>query len=275
MKHAFWAGPILLAASVPLQAAEWETELGAGIFVSERSSSDTIIEGSPFLGTYLEGYAARQFGGLRFSVDGRGELTDDEGADSPFVSGPLHTGVIGLHLGKHVNNTLVGGYAAIGFFDGYDSESPMDGFTLGIEAEHVVGNGAFFGQIGYVEAIGDPGDNEFQGPNVRVGYHTDISERLSGMAAIEYAYSGSCFEDCLGDWGKYFGAEIALRYEFADDWEAVGGARFSSITANTEDTGSDSTFYFGVSRSFGKRPTSGLRTPMGGFHAAGWMHPLD
>ena len=257
-------------------ANEWETQVGAGLQLSGRTSTDTDIEGSPFFGGYIEGYAAREFGALRFAVDGRGEMIDDKGKDDTYVTGPVHTGVLGVHLGTMVGQTLVGAYAGIGWFDGYDDDSPMSGWTAGVEAEHPFGNGSIFGQIGYAEAIGDEADNEFQGVNARVGIESQLAPNWRGMAALEYAYSPDCFEDCgSSQWGKYIAAEFGVTRALQNGFDVVAKVRVAQIVANTEDTGKDNTLYVGFTKSFGKRPTSALRTPMGAFHAAGWMEPLD
>lgn len=273
MKNALISSCLLLLAPMMASANEWETQLGGGLMLSERTSTDTDIVGSPFVGAYLEGYGAREFGNLRFAIDGRIEGIDDEGLNDVYESGPVQTGVVGIHFGTHVNGTLLGAYAGYGYFDGYDSNN---GWTVGIEAERAVGNGSVFAQLGYVDAIGDEGDNEFQGANVRLGYEGQISNNWRGLAAFEYAFSSDCFEDCGGDWGRYVAAEFGAVYAMKNDWEMVTSLRISTITANTEDTGTDNTLYLGFRKNFGgKRPSSALRTPMGGFHAAGWMEPLD
>jgi predicted porin len=152
----------------------------------------------------------------------------------------------------------------------------MTGWTAGLEAEYKVGNGSVFGQIGYVEAIGDPGDNEFEGVNVRAGYQNQLAENWRGFLALEFAESNDCFEDCGGDWGRYTAAELGAEYSFENDWKLYSSLRIASIVANTEDTGTDNTLYFGFRKSFGSKPvSSALRTPLGGFYAAGWMEPLD
>lgn len=254
-------------------ASEWETQLGGGLMLSDRTSTDTDIEGSPFVGAYVEGYAARNFGVVRFAIDGRLEGIEDEGLDDVYESGPVHAGVFGLHLGREVNGTLLGGYVGYGNFDGYEDN---DGWTVGLEAERDFGNGSVFGQLGYVDAVGDAGDNEFKGLNARLGYQGSISDRWDALAAVEYAYSSECFEDCGGDWGRYWSAEFGAAYEMKNDWEVVTTVRLSSINANTEDTGTDHSLSIGFRKTFGgKKPSSALRTPMGGFRAAGWMHPLD
>ena len=267
---------VTLMAATGAHADAWEVELGGGIMLSQRDSTDTDIVGSPFKGAFLEGYGATDIGGLRFAIDGRVEVIDDEGRDDVYETGPVHSGVLGLHLGKEVNGNLVGGYVAVGMFDGSVSDSPMRGWTAGIEAERALGNGAIYGQLGYVRAVGDEGDNEFDGANLRVGYTRQFNDSWSGMAAIEVAHSGDCFEDCGGDWGRAVSAEFGVTYSTASDWDLTGSLRFTKITANTEDEAHDKSLYLGVSKSFGGKPTSSsLRTPMGGFRAAGWMAPLD
>lgn len=112
----------LMALVVPAAAGagSWEAEVGGGLFVSGRTNTDTEIVGNPFYGGYAEGYGATEIGALRIAVDGRFEQIDDEGLNDVYESGPVHTGVIGLHAGTYFNDLLVGVYAGSGYFDGYD-----------------------------------------------------------------------------------------------------------------------------------------------------------
>jgi len=276
LKRALIPGLVIALVPFAAQTSEWKSEFGVGLFTSDRTSTDTALVGNPFNGTYVEAMAETEIEGFRFSADARGEFTDDGGANNVYLSGPIHTGVVGFHLGRQYGDSLIGGYAAIGFFDGYDDEGPMRGWTAGVEIERAFERGSIFAQIGYAEAIGDPSDNEFQGPNVRVGYHGSLTNKLYGVTSVEYAYSSDCFEDCsASEWGSYLATNFGLGYDLGNGWEAVGAVRLSAIAANVEDAATDSTLYLGFTRTLGDRPRSELRTPMGAFHAAGWMHPLD
>ncbi|MBW6506399.1 MAG: hypothetical protein K0B00_06565 [Rhodobacteraceae bacterium] len=258
------------------QAQGWETSFDGGLFATDRFSTDTEIEGSPFLGTYLGGYAGTRFGSLKFAIDGRAEFTDDRGADDVDETGPLHTAVLGARLGSQFANTYFGAFVGAGWFDGYDSEDPMRGDIYGVEVEHFLSNGAsVYAQLGHVRAIGDPGDNEFIGYDAKIGYLTPVGPRTTLNFSLEQAYSSECFEDCGGDWGRYVALGVEANYKLSERVDLVGAINYATIFANTEDWGSEANLYLGVRVPFGARPTSALRTPMGGFHAAGWMEPLD
>jgi hypothetical protein len=264
-------------AATGAQAQSWEGSLEGGFFLTDRTSTDTPIEDSPFLGTYFGGYASMNMGSLKFAIDGRAEFTDDKGADDVYVTGPLHTGVLGLRLGSQVSNTYFGAFAGAGWFDGYDSEDPMHGSIYGVEVEHFLGNGAsVYAQLGRAKAIGDPGDNEFIGYDAKIGYLTPVNYRTTLNVSLESAYSPDCFEDCgASQWGRYTTFGLEGTYSLTDRMDLVGAITYAKITANTEDDGKSTNVYLGIRVPFGAKPKSALRTPMGAFHAAGWMAPLD
>lgn len=267
---------ILITAGASASAQGWSSEVEAGLFSSYRNSTDTDIDADPFTGGYVAGAFTYSMNDLRFSIDGRIETIDDEGINDVYETGPVHTGVIGLHGGRVFGSTYVGAFVGVGYFDGYDSESAMDGHIIGIEAEHAFASGlTAFGQIGYAEAIGDPGDNEFQGPALRVGLAGDISERLGYVTAFEAARSRDCFEDCGDQWGLYTAVSLELNYDISDRVELVGGVKIANIEANTEDSARATNVYLGLRLPLGNGPRSNLKTPLGAFEAAGWMHPLD
>lgn len=270
-----------LAATLALPqmaSADWMTQFGVGVFGSDRVNTDTDIEGSPFVGGYLDAYGSTTFAnGLRFAVDGRIEIINDQGRDDPYVTGPVHSGVFGVHLGRDFGPAYVGGFAAYGLFDGYDSDAPMSGWMAGIEAERAFSDTVTgYVQVAYIEAIGDPGDNEFIGYNANIGGKVALNDRLDLGLGLETAYSPECFEDCSGDWGRSFGAVINATYAVNDLVGVTAGIRHQAIVANTEDFGADTSVFLGVTLTPGRsKPTSSLRTPIGGFVAAGWMEPLD
>lgn len=264
------------ATATGASAQQWESSVDAGLFSAWRSSTDTTITDSPFVGAYLGGYASTHIGSLKFAIDGRVEFLDDQGIDDVYRTGPVHAGVLGLHLGTQTGNTYYGGFVGAGLFDGYDSNSPMGGHIIGVEAEHyLAGGSSFYGQLGYARAIGSSGDNEFEGYSAKIGYLSQISDRLSLNMSLESAFSPNCFEDCGGDWGRYTAAGIEAAYSLNNRVDLVGAINYADIQANTEDSGSSANIYIGVRMPLGAKPTSALRTPMGAFNGAGWMAPLD
>jgi len=255
----------------------WSTEVEGGIWSAARTSSDTDIEGSPFFGGYFAGYSSGTVGNFNVAIDGRFELLDDQGADDVYVTGPLHTGVLGVHVGRETGAGYFGGYAAAGWFDGYDSESPMSGYITGIEMTRNLANGgALYGQAGYAVAIGDPGDNEFMGPAAKFGIMTELGNGMGLDLSFEYAKSPDCFEDCgSGQWGRYIALNVEVTYGLNNQMDLVGDYSLQQITANDEDYGTSNNVYVGIRVPLGDKAKTGLRTPMGAFNAAGWMAPLD
>lgn len=267
----------LATSATAIQANEWDFGLDLGMYGVTRTSSDTDIEDDPFWGGYVGGYAKTEMGRLQFAADFYYEELNKRDFDSDDI-GELHSGALGLHLGGDVGPVYLGVYAAAGLFDGADEDGPMDGHTVGIEAKKALGPGLLYGQLGWVEAIGDEDDNEFKGLNAKIGYMFDVTERVSAAVYGEIAHSKDCFEDCGDDWGHYaaLGGEVA--YELNDRFDVVGGITFAEIEANTEDNASTSNLYLGIRMPLGNRPAAADRhigTPIGGFRAAGWMEQLD
>ncbi|MDQ2065816.1 hypothetical protein Q9295_05495 [Xinfangfangia sp. CPCC 101601] len=272
----FLSSLVVFGAASSVQAQDWASSVETGFFATDRFSDDTDIGEAPFYGVYIAADTTRDFGALKFSLDARLELMSDKGIDDVYQTGPLHTGVIGAHLGRQLGATYLGGYAAFGLFDGYDSEDPMKGYTIGVEAEHQLVSGiSLFGQVGYAEAIGDEYDNEFKGTSARIGVAGDLNSAVSYQLAAEYAYSADCFEDCGDQWGRYTAVSLEVSYDLSEKMELVGVARHAKITANRENKAEETNLYVGVRIPFGATKRNNLTTPMGAFQGAGWMQPLD
>ena len=280
MKLLLSAAISCLAVAHGAAAADWESSIEGGVFSTSRSSTDTDIDGSPFYGAYVGGYAATEIGGgYRFAIDGRVEKNGDSGNNDVYYTGPTTTGAFGVHVGREFSFAYLGAYAGAGLFTGYDDASDAGrtavGTTLGFEVEKAIWRGKAYGQIGYVSANGDSGDNEFEGYDITLGYAAQVTDRFGMNLFLEQAYSGSCFEDCGGDWGRYRAGTLEVNYSVNDKLDVVGAVSRRLITANSEDKADETNVYLGVRMAFGAKPTSNLRTPMGGFQAAGWMAPLD
>ncbi|MCP4122542.1 MAG: hypothetical protein GY751_12385 [Bacteroidetes bacterium] len=256
-----------------------------GAWSTDRESTDTDIEREPFLGYSIGGYlTTNDRYGFRYTLDGRYEQIDDDGlrgkygTDSVDYSGPVHTGIIGIHAGKSFHNVYVGVYGGVGFFDGYDDDhDPMRGKTLGVELEYEASqNVNLFAQLGAVSAIGDEDDNEFKGPNARVGASAQFTDRFGAAINFEMARSNKCFEDCGGDWGRYKSLGVEVNYKLTDHFDLFAAYEKQDITANDEDDAETSNIFLGIRMPFGgAKGRNNLETPMGAFNAAGWMHPLD
>jgi hypothetical protein len=105
-------------------------------------------------------------------------------------TGPDHVGVIGLHLGRVFDPLYVGAYIASGYTNGY-SEDINGSVSYGIEAEYKLSEKVYiFAQRGKVEdAIGDEGDNEYEGRSWRLGASAQLTDKLH--ASLDYEYSKS------------------------------------------------------------------------------------
>lgn len=260
----------------------WNASIEAGLFATDRGSTDTSILGNTFVGRYIAGSIGRSFGSWEFSLDGRGEFLNDKNMDDVYETGPVETAVLGFHGGRsfktRAGDTYVGAYLTRGYFDGYDrDDGMMNGRAYGLEAEHnFTNNLSVFGQFGYAIAVGDPDDNEFRGYTQRIGVWNTFSEKMGAGISLERGYSPDCFEDCYGDWGRYFGINLEVDYNLTNNIALVGRLSHLKITANTEDMGLDTSLYVGARYTFGgNKLHNNLATSLTAFKAAGWMHPLD
>ncbi|MBN2905828.1 MAG: hypothetical protein JXJ18_03860 [Rhodobacteraceae bacterium] len=270
------AAGLAVATSAPAQT--WSGSVEGGLYATDRTSTDTDIEGSPFAGAYIGGMAENHFGAYRFSIDGRVEYMSDQGKDDPYVTGPVHSGVLGLHFGREFGASYVGAYVATGIFDGYNSNSPMSGSMYGLEASHTItGDVNVFGQAGYMRAIGDANDNEYKGFVARLGMSAPLTDRLNAMVSLDGGRSDDCFVDCGNQPGRYIGLTIEADYALNDKYAVVGSISHMSVyDEDDDDTGTDTSLFLGVRMNFGATGSSkALTTPISGFRAAGWMEPLD
>lgn len=260
-------------------AQDWAADLDFGALVSDRQSTDTDIVGSPFIGGYVGGYASGNIGMFSVAIDGRYELTGDEGLNDVYLTGPLHSGVLGLHFGANFGPVYAGVFAAKGFVDGYDSEKPMNGTVQGIELAYAVSPTInVMAQLGAAKAIGSDGDNEYDGYAAKIAVDAKISDTLGLSFALENGRSEDCFVDCGDQPGEYFGVSFGANYALNDKITLVGSINSLRIEDYDDpDTGKDLTLYLGARYTLGDvpTPTRRLTTPISVFKAAGWMSPLD
>lgn len=280
MKKCTFVTSSLLAtfAVAPLAAQDWTSSLETGLFSTSRTSTDSDIVDSPYVGAFLAGQAQRNFGSNRLSFDARFEAMDDKGIDDAYETGPLHSGIVGVHFGGNLPNAYVGVFGAVGYFDGAVSDAPMTGQLFGIEGSYDLSSGTqIYAQLGTMSAIGIPGDNEYEGYVARVGTKHDFSDRFSAGLNVEFGRSADCFVDCGDQPGEFKMATLDATYGLNDRVDIVGSVSYLDVyDEDDEDTGTETNIYLGARWNFGSHSESdALSTPMGGFRAAGWMEPLD
>ena len=258
----------------------WSGAVDGSLAISERTSTDHEFH-TTFLGFSVGGYVTNQMpSGHTLTFDGRFTQYNFGDGHDIYYDGPKGSGALGVHLGTDfMGNAFVGGFAAVGVFEGYNDHDYMymPGYIVGVEGTMPIGTATGFGQLGYGHLIGDPGDNEFKGPIGRIGAGFDLSNSMSLVVDAEGGYSFDCFTDC-GDQPGYYGSIGAdLERQFADGFAAIVGVEFLAIHDEKDpDTGTEINAHIGISKSFGgARGQDLLATPMGAFKAAGWMEPLD
>ena len=259
-------------------AQGWSGNIEGGLFGTDRTSTDTDIVGSPFWGLYVGGQAQTTYGLTMVSIDGRYEVMDDQGLNDAYESGPLHSGVLGLHVGREFGAYYLGMFAAAGFFDAYEKTGPETGGIVGLEASYALPSDTkLYAQLGAVEAIGDPGDNEYVGYAGRLGAMHDYSDAVSVGASVEFGKSDDCFVDCGDEPGEFTSITLEGAYAVSSNADAVGSIMYMDIyDEDDDDTGTDLSLFVGLRMNFGATAAdSALTTPMGAFRASGWMEPLD
>lgn len=267
-----------LVFAAPLAAQDWAGSVEGGLFLTDRTSTDTTIVDSPYIGYFVAGQTQRSFGNYRLSADGRLEMMNDKGIDDVYETGPVHSGIIGLHFGHEFGAAYFGAFAAAGYFDGYNSESPMTGTLAGLEGSYTNPVGTvLYAQVGAMAAIGYPGDNEYIGYAARVGAKHQFNERIAAGLSYEFGQSSDCFVDCYNEPGEFSMVTLDASYAVTDQIDIVTRYAYLNVfDEDDNDTGTGSTFYMGARWNFGPRSEqTALTTPMGGFQAAGWMEPLD
>ena len=272
-----------LVFAAPLAAQDWVGSVEGGLFSTARTSTESSIVDSPYTGYFVAAQTQRNFGDYRLSVDGRLEMMDDKDINDIEYTGPVHSGIIGLHFGGEFGDAYFGAFVAAGYFDGFASESPMKGTLAGLEGSYTLPVGeVLYAQVGAMEAIGGGNDNKYVGYAARVGAKHQFNDRISAGLSYEFGQSNDCFVDCGREPGEVEPGEFSMAtldasYAVTDQMDIV--ARYAYLDVFDEDdsdTGTASTFYLGARWNFGARSEqTALTTPMGGFEAAGWMDPLD
>jgi hypothetical protein len=265
--------------AAPALAQDWSISVEGGTFISSRDSTQEDIVANPLYGGYFGLAAARDFGALKVSIDGRAEFTGDQGQSDIDFTGPLHAGVLGLHLGTDVGNTYLGGFVATGFFDGYDHVRPMGGNMAGVTVAHAFSPKVdVTGQLGWAELLGDPGDNEYKGYVARIAVDAQLTDRLSGRIAVDAGRSEECFVDCSNEPGEFYGLSLALDYALNDRVTLLGGVDYLHVyDEDDNDTGTDTSLFLGARLALGAGGDTGrkITTPIQVYRVGGYMDSLD
>lgn len=266
-----------IASASAAQAQSWEGYLQGGLAMTDRISTTHDIFNSPYFGTFIGGYGAANVGAFRFAVDGQAEFVDTRGTSNVLLTGPLHSGVVGAHIGAQFGQAYVGAFAGGGWFDAAGSSKPKQGSIYGLEAEWYLPNGgSLYAQYGQARAIAVAGDNEFDGYDIKIGAMLPAGDRLTIDISAEDAFSANCFVECGVDEGRNVIFGLGATYRLTDRIDLVGNYAYSHITVNNKlDHATSSNVYVGVRIPLGARPTSALRTPVAAIQGAGWMQQLN
>jgi hypothetical protein len=278
MKQSLLFTTFLCCTAGAAAADGWLGSVEGGLFDSFRDSTQNDLISDSFLGGYVSGYAGRDFGQLAFSVDGRVEYIDAQGATDAHDSGPRMAGVLGLHLGYTFGNGYAGAFVGRGLFDGYDESGEMTGKIGGLEVAYAVNPRIdLSGQFGWAEIIGDPGDNEYKGYVVHLQADMKVNDQWKVSLGLDNGRSENCFVDCPDQPGEFWGSTFGAEYALNDKLTLVGSLNYLRVhDYNDTDTGIDTSLYFGARYNFGdKSDRRRIITPVQVFRAAGYQWSLD
>lgn len=275
---------VVFAISVSAAQA-WTTQLESGLSASNRTNTDTTITQNPRFGAYVAGNASKAVGDKTLTIDGRLEFGLGASPEENYETGPMHSGVLGLHYGKNIGKEYVGGFAVLGLFDGVDdagnsTKTPQFGGMAGVEVKRQLSaSTSVLAQLGYASFVGDPTDSRFDGFVAHVELHRVVNDRLSLVFGADHGNSPESFVD-LGDGpGEFFGLSATAEYKLNDRIILVGGVNSLRVEDYDDgDTGTDMSVYLGgrIALGGGAVPaTHRLSTPIQTFRAAGWMEALD
>ena len=206
---------------------------------------------------------------------GRNTLSDP--FDSFDSYAPEDATAYGLHVGRIVGDTYVGGFVGRNRFQGDDASSSngfVTGSLFGLEAEKALSFGSVFGQLGQANMVGEESDTAFDGVFFRVGATVDAGQ-FDLVAAYERGTSPSIFED-EDDSGTYSVFEFGVEYPLSNRFVGTLGVEMVEFQANTEDLGSETTIKLGLRVPLGSdaRRNNLKTTYMPGL-AAAWAETLD
>ena len=265
---------VLSAGSAAAQSYWGGIEIAYGS--ADMGNTDDGVSGS------LDGFAVAGHGVL--DVQGWQFKLDVNHVDRGIPSGedyesyaPEDVTAYGLHIGRVLGDTYVGGFYGQNRFQGDDADvfgGHVDGSLFGLEAEHQVGFGSVFGQIGQADMVGEVDDTAFDGTFFRLGMDARLGA-VNLIASFERGTSPAIFED-EDDSGTYERYDISFEYPFNERVIAMAGIEMTDFVANTEDSSSETYLKLGVRVPLGNEGRrNNLKTPyMPGF-AAAWAETLD
>ncbi len=264
-------------------ANAWTKSVESGLYSSTRSSTDDGIAKNPNNGLYVAGNMAGAMGSFKVALDGRVELGLGDRPGDNHDTGPMQSGVFGLHLGQDRGENYIGGFAALGIYDGTtasDSESkiPQVGGVIGAEiVRPLTQTVTVTGQLGYAIAVSDD-DQAYRGYVAHLGFDAHVNDRLTAVIGFDTGRSNDSFVDTGGQPGAFFAVSLAGEYALNDRFTLIGSVNQLRIEDYDDpDTGKDLSVFLGARVALGDKsvPAHRLSTPMQVFRAAGWMQTLD
>ena len=263
------AASAALVVSTPANAEGWQTSFSAGIAMTSTNFDLAPLaaapaKSEPSVGGFVGFEGTGSAGGMSVSFDGFIEYLGD--TEAVFLTGPLHSGVVGVHAGRDYEAGYFGAFAGLGFFDSYLSASPETGTIAGLEGVFGIGAGNAFVQLGYARAVSDSSFNEFIGPVARVGVSSDLPSGLSLSASIETGKNTGCVNFCFYSGEPYYEVTLEMEKDIAPGYGLVGGV---SHFQPADWMASSNSLFIGLRTAVGsgkKTPS----TPRGAFKMTGW-----
>ena len=230
----------------------------------------------------LDGFALAGHG--VFEIQGWQIMLDANNLDRGIPAGedydtyaPEDVSAYGLHVGRMLGDTYVGGFYGQNRFQGEDAGvigGHVNGSLFGIEAEHNVGFGSVFGQIGKADMIGEVDDTGFDGTFLRLGVDARLGV-FNMIASFERGTSPAIYED-TDDSGTYERYDISFEYPFNERVIGMVGVEMTDFVANTEDSSSETNLKLGVRVPIGgEGRRNNLKTTYMPGLAAAWAETLD
>ena len=277
---------LLTVAAIAISAGAanaWTKSVESGLYSSTRSNTDTDIAKNPNNGIYAAGKVAGDIGSFEMAFDGRVELGLGERSAGNYTTGPMHSGAFSLHFGRDMGDSYVGGFAALGLYDGVAADGtytqkPQFGGIIGAEIVRPLTNAVTAtGQLGY--AVAETGKaNAYRGYVAHLGFDAKVNDKLTAVIGFDSGRSNNSFVDTGGQPGEFFGVSLGGEYAFNDRLTLIGSVNQLRIKDyNDPDTGKDLSVFIGVRIALDDKSVHAhrLNNPMQVFRAAGWMQALD
>jgi hypothetical protein len=271
--------PLAIAfAAAPAVADAQSVSGGIELSFGQMSFDNTDTEDSDHRGTLaVAGHVALTFGDWRATIDAN-HVTRDTLSGVEFDDDlPEGATALGLHVGRNLGATYVGGFVGINSFQGADAEDFngfVDGQLFGIEVEQKTSFGSLFAQLGSADMVGDEGDTAFDGIFGMVGIAANFGPGTI-IATFEMGESPDIYEDSE-DSGTYKVIGITYEHPFNDRLIGTVGVQVTDFNANTEDAGTEQSFSLGLRVPLGpEKARNNLKTTYMPGLAAAWAEALD